>query len=105
MCDSELDSIHAIIGRGQIPTIAGKINMMTLRPAMRDQRIDQPAIGGGDVAVEEGPDMVSAGALPLFDQQQPNLRAQGGKGKRDQPPGKAPADNRKIAFQISHSPC
>lgn len=48
--------------------------------------------------------MIAADMIGLLDQQDARTRPPLGKGKRDQPPGKAPADNRKIAFQISHQP-
>ena len=95
----------AVIGRVELPPIAGKAHFMPLRPAAADQRIDQPAVARIDIAVEKGPDMIAADMIGLLDQQDARARPPLGKGKRDQPPGKAPADNRKIAFQISHSPC
>ena len=48
--------------------------------------------------------MIAADMIGLLDQQQARARSPLGKGKRDQPPGKAATDNRKIAFQISHPP-
>ena len=57
---ARLDGIVALVERA---AVAGKGNGVAL-PAGRDERRDDPAIGGCDVAREEGPDVVAADRIP-----------------------------------------
>ena len=57
---------------------------MALRPTMRDERIDQPAMLARYVAIEKGPDMVAAGPIPRLDQQQAHFGPQRGERQCDQ---------------------
>ncbi len=77
---------------------------MTLGPAVSDERVDQPAIGGADIAVEEGPEMVAAEGLAAFDQQDIHFGAKPGAGECGQCAGEAAAQNREVAVEAFGHP-
>ena len=79
--------------------MAWKADLMPLFPAMGDERINEPAVLRGHVAIEEGPDMIAADRRAAFDQPDTNIRPLSREGKRDQAAGQAAAKDRQIAVQ------
>lgn len=89
---------NAIIRHGKLAAVAGEADLIALRPAMGDQRFDQPAIPRIHVAVEEGPDMIAAQPVAAFQQTQGHIRTARRKGERGQAAGKAAAHYRQVAI-------
>jgi hypothetical protein len=68
----EIGGTNAVVANAENSAAAGETHLM-VRPAPRRKLIEQRALVLLDIAVEEGPDVIAAKALSLFDQQNRNV--------------------------------
>ena len=84
-----LDRLVALVER---PDVGREMDVVG-RPAMDDQRLDQPTVGGGDIAVEKRPEVVAADAVARFDQHDRHVGALRGERHRGESAGQPPTND------------